>query len=94
MLLIGIIIFGYIVSLYAKHLTAEDLAAKILEVEQLDPLPHYTVLDSSCWNKTGMGPSIAETMMRSGVRWTPSDRNRIQGKMEIHRRLADDPLHK
>ena len=38
-----------------------------------------------------MGPSIAETMMRSGVRWTPSDRNRIQGKMEIHRRLADDP---
>tara|TARA_R100001460_G_scaffold7976_8_gene20067 strand:+ start:3000 stop:4652 length:1653 start_codon:yes stop_codon:yes gene_type:complete len=77
--------------LYAKHLTAEDLAAKILEVEQLDPLPHYTVLDSSCWNKTGMGPSIAETMMRCGVRWTPSDRNRIQGKMEVHRRLADDP---
>ncbi len=30
-------------------------------------------------------------MMRVGVRWTPSDRNRIQGKMEIHRRLADDP---
>lgn len=29
--------------------------------------------------------------MRVGVRWTPSDRNRIQGKMEIHRRLADDP---
>jgi hypothetical protein len=77
--------------LYAKHLTAEDLADKILEVEQLDPLPHYTVLDSSCWNKTGFGPSIAETMMRCGVRWTPSDRNRIQGKMEIHRRLGNDP---
>ena len=30
-------------------------------------------------------------MMRAGVRWTPSDRNRIQGKMEIHRRLADNP---
>lgn len=77
--------------LYEKHLTAEDLAAKILEAEELDPLPHYTVLDSSCWNKTGFGPSIAETMMRCGVRWTPSDRNRIQGKMEVHRRLADDP---
>ena len=77
--------------LYAKHLTAEELADKILEAEQLDPLPYYTVLDSSCWNKTGFGPSIAETMMRVGVRWTPSDRNRIQGKMEIHRRLADDP---
>ena len=77
--------------LYVKHLTAEELADKILEVEQLDPVPYYTVLDSSCWNKTGFGPSIAETMMRSGVRWTPSDRNRLQGKMEIHRRLAVDP---
>jgi hypothetical protein len=77
--------------LYAKHLTAEQLADKIIEAEEFDPLPHYTVLDSSCWNKTGFGPSIAETMMRQGVRWTPSDRNRIQGKMELHRRLADDP---
>ncbi len=77
--------------LYVKHLTAEQLADKILECEELDPLPHYTVLDSSCWNKTGFGPSIAETMMRAGVRWTPSDRNRLQGKMELHRRLADDP---
>ena len=80
--------------LYAKHLTAEQLADRILEAEQLDPLPHYTVLDSSCWNKTGFGPSIAEVMMRQGVRWTPSDRNRIQGKMEIHRRLAEDPYSK
>jgi len=77
--------------LYEKHLTAEQLADRILEAEQLDPLPHYTVLDSSCWNKTGFGPSIAEVMMRQGVRWTPADRNRIQGKMEIHRRLADNP---
>ena len=80
--------------LYAKHLTAAQLADRILEAEQIDPLPHYTVLDSSCWNKTGFGPSIAEVMMRQGVRWTPSDRNRIQGKMEIHRRLADDPYTK
>ena len=80
--------------LYAKHLTAEQLADKILEMEELDPLPHYNVLDSSCWNRTGFGPSIAETMMRAGVRWTPSDRNRLQGKMELHRRLADDPYTK
>ena len=66
--------------LYAKHLTAEQLADKILECEELDPEPHYTVLDASCWNKTGMGPSIAETMMRAGVRWIPSDRNRLQEK--------------
>ena len=42
--------------LYAKHLTAEQLADKILEAEELDPLPHYTVLDSSCWNKTDSDP--------------------------------------
>ena len=80
--------------LYVKQHTAEQLADKILEMEQLEPTPHYSVLDSSCWNKTGFGPSIAETMMRLGVRWTPSDRNRLQGKMEIHRRLADNPLTK
>ena len=80
--------------LYVKQHTAEQLADRISELEQLDPKPHYTVLDSSCWNKTGFGPSIAETMMRLGVRWTPSDRNRLQGKMEIHRRLADNPLTK
>jgi len=74
--------------LYVKHFTAEQLAAKILELEQYDPTPHYAVLDSSCWNRTGYGPSIAETMMRMGCRWTPSDRNRIPGKMEIHRRLG------
>ena len=78
--------------LYVKQHTAEQLADKILEVEQTDPQPHYTVLDSSCWNKTGFGPSIAETMVRLGVRWIPSDRNRLQGKMEVHRRLADNPL--
>jgi len=78
--------------LYVKQHTAEQLADRILEMEQLDPTPHYSVLDSSCWNKTGSGPSIAETMMRIGVRWTPSDRNRLQGKMEIHRRLANNPL--
>ena len=74
--------------LYVKHFTAEQLAAKILELEQFDPTPHYAVLDSSCWNRTGYGPSIAETMIRMGCRWTPSDRNRIAGKMEIHRRLG------
>ena len=76
--------------LYVKHFTAEQLAAKILELEQYDPTPYYTVLDSSCWNRTGYGPSIAETMIQQGCRWTPSDRNRIAGKMEVHRRLGDN----
>jgi len=33
---------------------------------------------------------MSETMIRMGCRWTPSDRNRIAGKMEIHRRLGDN----
>ena len=85
-LLTGITISGFIVKLYVKHLTAEQLADKILEAEQLDPQPRYTVLDSLAGTRRVL--SIAETMMRCGVRWTPSDRNRIQGKMEVHRGWA------
>jgi hypothetical protein len=29
-------------------------------------------------------------MIRRGARWTPADRNRIAGKIEVHRRLACD----
>jgi len=76
--------------LYVKHFTAEQLAAKIIELEEWDPSPHYAVLDKSCWNRTGYGPSIAETMIRVGCRWTPSDSNRIAGKMEVHSRLGDN----
>ena len=64
----------------------------ILQLEKEDPQMQLTTLDSSCWNKTGLGPSIAETMIRRGVRWIPADRNRIAGKIEVHRRLACDDL--
>jgi|TARA_R110002012_G_scaffold97653_2_gene234520 hypothetical protein len=77
---------------YGKGQTAETLANIVSSMEGEDPTMYYTVLDSSCWNKTGTGPSIAETMIRAGVRWTPSDRNRIAGKMELHRRLQIDEV--
>ena len=51
-----------------------------------------SVLDKSCWSKTGIGPSIAETMMTKGVRWVPSDSNRMAGKIEVHRRLKMDDI--
>ena len=79
---------------YGKGQTAENLANIIANYEGEDPGMYYTVLDASCWNRTGTGPSIAETMIRSGVRWTPSDRNRLAGKMEIHRRLQENPISK
>ena len=79
---------------YGKGQTAENLANIIANFEGEDPGMYYTVLDASCWNRTGTGPSIAETMIRAGVRWTPSDRNRLAGKMEIHRRLQENPISK
>ena len=42
-----------------------------------------------------MGQSIAETMIKLGCRWKPSDRSkgsRVAGKNMIHQMLADDPI--
>jgi len=78
--------------LYKKGLTGEDLADLIIQLEALDPPMQISVLDKSCWSKMGLGPSIAETMMTRGVRWVPSDSNRMSGKIEVHRRLKMDDL--
>ena len=50
-------------------------------MEEWDPQPH-TLYSINLAEQTGYGPSIAETMMRTGCRWTPSDSNRIAGKMK------------
>jgi len=78
--------------LYVKNHTGEQLANVIIELEKDDPTIMMSVLDSSCWNKTGTGASIAETMIRRGVRWLPADRDRIAGKIAIHRKLQIDSL--
>ena len=74
--------------LYVKGYTGEALAQLIREMDRKDTRMSISVLDKSCWNRTGLGPSIAETMIRQGVRWIPSDSNRMSGKIEVHRRLA------
>ena len=78
--------------LYNSGYTGDVLARLILEMERNDPEMFLSVLDTSCWNKTGLGPSIAETMFRNGVRWIPADRDRVSGKVEVHRRLAMNPV--
>jgi len=78
--------------LYNSGYTGDVLARLILEMERNDPEMFLSVLDTSCWNKTGVGPSIAETMFRNGVRWIPADRDRVSGKVEVHRRLAMNPV--
>lgn len=82
---------------YGKGLTADKLAQKVLEMDQGENI-RTAILDSSAWAKRGdVGPSIAETMNRMGCRWRPSDRSkgsRVAGKIELHRRLAIDPVLK
>ena len=73
---------------YDKGYTGEALAQIVNALEADDPLMQISVLDGSCWSKHGTGPSIAETMIRNGVRWIPADKNRLPGKIELHRRLA------
>ena len=76
--------------LYTKKITADEFARKILEAEHGEYI-RYGVLDSSTWARRGdVGPSIAETMIQQGGKWSPSDRSpksRINGKLEIHKRL-------
>jgi len=76
--------------LYDKGYTGETLARIVNALEEHDPLMQISVLDGACWSKHGTGPSIAETMIRNGTRWIPADKNRIPGKIELHRRLAVD----
>ena len=79
--------------MYVSKVLATDLADMVLEAESEEKI-RYGVLDSSLWHKRGdTGPSLAETMIRKGCRWRPSDRSagsRVAGKNEIHRRLQVD----
>ena len=76
--------------LYQTRLTAEELAKVILELEAYDPNIASSVLDRSCWNKMGLGKSIAQTMIEQGLRWLPSNSDRMQGKQEVRSRLLVD----
>ena len=79
--------------LYTQRVTADKFAKKVLEAEDGEYI-RYGVLDSSTWAKRGdVGPSIAETMIREGCKWRPSDRSpksRINGKLELHKRFSID----
>ena len=75
---------------YEKGHTADVVAKKVLELEQHEDI-WRGFLDSSTWAKRGdVGPSIAETMIKAGCRWSPADRSpnsRVNSKLEVHRRL-------
>jgi len=78
---------------YTQRVTADIFARQVMEKEHNEYI-RYGILDSSTWAKRGdAGPSIAETMIREGCRWRPSDRSprsRVAGKLELHRLLAKE----
>jgi len=79
--------------LYRNKMTADVFAKQVMNMEHGEYIK-YGVLDSSTWARRGdVGPSIAETMIQEGCRWRPSDRSpksRVNGKMELHKRLKFD----
>ena len=78
---------------YTQRVTADVFARQVMEKEYNEYV-RYGILDSSTWAKRGdAGPSIAETMIREGCKWRPSDRSprsRVAGKLELHRLLTKD----
>jgi len=78
--------------LYGKGFTGEQLAERILELEYNDPTIQTAVLDESCFSRTGHGLSIAESMNRLNLRFMASNRDRLAGKIEMHKRLGDNDM--
>ena len=74
--------------LYQKGLLGTELADLITNMEMSDPFAVQGVLDTACWSRTGTtGPTIGETLQRAGHKLRRADKNRIQGKIQIHEYL-------
>tara|TARA_R100000781_G_scaffold14884_2_gene12262 strand:+ start:524 stop:2200 length:1677 start_codon:yes stop_codon:yes gene_type:complete len=74
--------------LYQKGLTGEDLGNRITQMELNDPYSVQGVLDTAAWAKTGTtGPTVGESLVRAGHKLRRADKNRIQGKVQIHEYL-------
>ena len=74
--------------LYRKGLTGADLGTILTNMELEDPISVSGVLDTADWARTGTtGPTVGESLVRSGHKLRPADKNRIQGKIQIHEYL-------
>ena len=77
--------------LYKKGLTGEDLSNMMIEYEKEERRSIQGVLDYAAWNRTGAGgPTVGETLVRAGHKLRPADKNRIQGKIQVHERLKQN----
>ena len=78
--------------LYRKGLTGVDLGCIITDMEMEDPLSVPGVLDTSAWARTGTtGPTVGESLVKEGHKLRRADKNRIQGKIQIHEYLKVQP---
>ena len=78
--------------LYRKGLTGSDLGSIITDMEMEDPLSVPGVLDTSAWARTGTtGPTVGESLVKQGHKLRRADKNRIQGKIQIHEYLKVQP---
>ena len=74
--------------LYRKGLTGEELGSIITDMEREDPFSVSGVLDTSAWANTGTtGPTVGEALLKAGHKLRRADKNRIQGKIQIHEYL-------
>ena len=78
--------------LYRKGLTGVDLADLITKMELADPWSVQGVLDTAAWSRTGTtGPTVGETLQRAGHKLRRADKNRVQGKIQMHEYLKVQP---
>jgi len=74
--------------LYRKGLTGEELGSIITDMETEDPFSVNGVLDTAAWANTGTtGPTVGESLVKAGHKLRRADKNRIQGKIQIHEYL-------
>lgn len=73
---------------------AYEVARGILQHEQHEPKPRMRIADPSIWHprpdsrkRESKGPTIQEDMASEGVFFLKADNDRIQGKMQVHKRL-------
>ena len=74
--------------LYKKGLTGEELGSIITDMEMVDPFSVNGVLDTAAWARTGTtGPTVGESLLRAGHKLRRADKNRVQGKIQMHEYL-------
>ena len=74
--------------LYKEGLTGEELGSIITDMEMVDPFSVNGVLDTAAWARTGTtGPTVGEALLRAGHKLRRADKNRVQGKIQIHEYL-------